>query len=144
MPRWCLLGIRRLLEKLRQLGVQRRIRRFTAKNLPAISYSSQQHIVIVGAGLAGLAAARQLLKAGQKVTVLEAQNRPGGRVLTIRQPFADNLYAEAGAGRIADTHHWTLAYARLLGLKLEPAYPSAGHFIGLIDSKRTIGASTTL
>ena len=36
--------------------------------------------------------------------VLEAQNVPGGRVQTLRAPFADGLYAEAGASRIPTSH----------------------------------------
>lgn len=37
-------------------------------------------VVVVGAGLAGAAAARQLVRAGYNVLVLEGRNRPGGRV----------------------------------------------------------------
>ncbi|MCK5484293.1 MAG: FAD-dependent oxidoreductase [Gemmatimonadetes bacterium] len=54
-------------------------------------------VIIVGAGLAGLAAAYELTEAGDDVTVLEARDRAGGRVHTLREPFADGLYAEAGA-----------------------------------------------
>ncbi|MEJ2482258.1 MAG: NAD(P)/FAD-dependent oxidoreductase [Gemmatimonadota bacterium] len=56
-----------------------------------------QRVIVLGAGLAGLAAAHELVRAGHEVTVIEAQNRSGGRVHTIREPFADELYAEAGA-----------------------------------------------
>lgn len=56
-----------------------------------------QRVIVVGGGLAGLAAALELVRAGHDVTVIEAQSRPGGRVHTIRRPFTDDLYAEAGA-----------------------------------------------
>src|SRR5437660_9899232 len=56
-----------------------------------------KRVVIIGAGLAGLAAGHELTQAGHEVTVLEARTRPGGRVYTLREPFSDGLYAEAGA-----------------------------------------------
>jgi monoamine oxidase len=69
-----------------------------------------QRVVIVGAGMAGLVAAWELLHAGHDPIVLEARGRVGGRVHTLREPFADGLYAEAGAMRIPRTHDLTLAY----------------------------------
>src|SRR2546426_4853724 len=45
-------------------------------------------VIVVGAGLAGLAAAHELTRAGVEVTVLEARDRPGGRVHTLREPFS--------------------------------------------------------
>ncbi|KAK8591561.1 hypothetical protein V6N13_031601 [Hibiscus sabdariffa] len=44
--------------------------------------ATEGSLIIVGAGLAGLAAARQLLSFGFKVVVIEGRNRPGGRVYT--------------------------------------------------------------
>jgi monoamine oxidase len=61
-------------------------------------------VLIVGAGLAGLVAARTLRSAGVRVRVVEAQNRVGGRVLSLRDHFADGQVAELG-GELIDTGH---------------------------------------
>lgn len=77
-----------------------------------------QHVVVLGAGLAGLCAAYELRKLGHTVTVLEAQTRPGGRVRTLREWSAPGLYTEAGAEAIPGVHDLTQHYAREFGLKL--------------------------
>ena len=74
--------------------------------------------------MAGLAAGYELSKLGHDITILEARPRPGGRVFTLREPFDDGLYAEAGAARIRDNHHLTLKYVKAFNLPLEPFYPS--------------------
>ncbi len=76
-------------------------------------------IAVLGAGLAGLAAAYVLGEAGYDVIVFEARSRPGGRVHTLRDAFADGLYAEAGAALVSDTHTHVHRYVRLLGLTLD-------------------------
>jgi monoamine oxidase len=73
-------------------------------------------VVVVGAGLAGLAAASELLRAGHDPLILEAQHRVGGRIYTMRQPFAQGLYGEAGAMRIPRVHSLTMAYIDKFGL----------------------------
>src|SRR3989440_603186 len=83
-----------------------------------------QKILIIGAGMAGLSAGYELSQAGHDVIILEARTRPGGRVQTLREPFSDGLYAEAGAARIPDNHDLTLKYVKLFALPLEPMYPS--------------------
>jgi monoamine oxidase len=79
-----------------------------------------KQIIIVGAGLAGLAAASLLKEAGHSVAILEANNRVGGRVFTIRSPFSDGLYFNAGAMRIPDSHFLTLEYINKFGLTVNP------------------------
>ena len=75
-----------------------------------------KHITIVGAGLAGLVSASLLKEAGHKVTILEANNRVGGRAYTIRSPFTNGLYFNAGPMRIPDNHYLTLEYIKKFGL----------------------------
>jgi monoamine oxidase len=73
-------------------------------------------VLVVGAGLAGLTAAYELVSWGHDVTVLEAQMRPGGRVFTLRSPFSDGLWAEAGAMDFPDSARHVKHYAELLKL----------------------------
>lgn len=79
-----------------------------------------KRILVIGAGLAGLTAAYELTQAGHDVTVFEARNRAGGRVLTVRD-FADGLYAEAGGEGIEHNHDYLLRYVEEFGLSLYPA-----------------------
>ena len=90
----------------------------------AFANVAPQKIIVIGAGMAGLSAAYELTQLGHGVTILEARARPGGRVHTLREPFSDGLYAEAGAARIPDNHDLTLKYVKLFDLPLEPMYPS--------------------
>ncbi len=78
--------------------------------------------VVLGAGLAGLSAARDLVRAGADVLVLEARDRVGGRVTQTSLP--DGRLVQLG-GEVVGPRH--TAYAQLveeLGLTLEPAFTS--------------------
>ncbi|MGW1489693.1 flavin monoamine oxidase family protein [Streptomyces sp. NPDC002402] len=78
----------------------------------------RKYVCVVGAGLAGLAAAYELHKLGHRVLVLEAADRPGGRVYTYR--FTDEAYGELGAMRIPADHKLVLNYANHFGLDIRP------------------------
>src|SRR6478672_12122470 len=53
-------------------------------------------ILIIGAGASGLMAAKELSAKGKKVIIIEARNRPGGRINTISEKYF-SLPIEAGA-----------------------------------------------
>jgi monoamine oxidase len=66
-------------------------------SLAAQSSGRKKSVIIIGAGIAGLSCAYELLRRGHDVMVLEASGRPGGHVRTFHDPFADGLYADIGA-----------------------------------------------
>lgn len=82
--------------------------------------TSPKKVLIIGGGLAGLSAARELRDAGHEVTILEARNRPGGRVSTLRDPFQEGLYAEEGAAAFSSTYTQALKYIEEFGLEKIP------------------------
>jgi len=91
-------------------------------------------VIVIGGGLAGLAAAHDLVARGYDATVLEAQARVGGRILTVRAPFRDGQFVEAGATHVvADPA--LLALFRSVGVSIEQRARTRGlqqvrHFAG--------------
>ena len=91
------------------------------------------HVVVLGAGIAGLAAAWELRRHGFACTVLEARERPGGRNWTVRRgskielndgsvqtcTFDEGNYQNVGPARLPSVHGTMLSYCKELGVKLE-------------------------
>ena len=75
-------------------------------------------MLVAGAGLAGLTAAFDLVAMGAAVTVIEARDRVGGRVWTIREGFSDRQHAEAGGDMIDEAQTEIRDLAASLGLTL--------------------------
>ena len=86
-------------------------------------------VVVVGAGLAGLTAARDLQVAGRSVVVLEARDRVGGRLLN--HTFADGTVVELGGQWIGPTQERVRALADELGLALFASYDDGDGILGL-------------
>ena len=63
--------------------------------------------VVVGAGLAGLSAAESLVAGGADVTLIEAEQRFGGRTRTVHDSYIGGQYAESGAEWV-DSIHWRM------------------------------------
>lgn len=92
---------------------------------------SGKRVIVAGAGLAGLSAARDLEAAGASVTIVEARDRVGGRVHTLRTGFAGGLHAEAGADLIEGGQSFVLELAASLRLKPVRILKSGFRFYGM-------------
>jgi len=77
-------------------------------------------VIVAGAGLAGLTAAVELHHDGADVTVLEARDRVGGRVWTVREGFVEGQHAEAGGDLIEEEQDEIRRLVERLGLELVP------------------------
>jgi monoamine oxidase len=84
-------------------------------------------VVVVGAGFAGLAAARALDAAGRSVVVLEARDRVGGRVLN--HELGDGRVVEVGGQWIGPSQHRVNALCTELGLEIYPTYNDGEHLL---------------
>ena len=63
--------------------------------------SNPKKVIVVGAGPAGLSAARELAQVGHEVEIVELQQRVGGRVKTLTEPFEKGLWADSEYNNIA-------------------------------------------
>ncbi len=95
------------------------------------STSTRLHVIVIGAGIAGLCAAFELEQAGHKVTILEAETKHvGGRIRTVRG--TSGQYGELGAMRIPANHHLTRHYIQKFSLqtrKFVQYDPAAYYFV---------------
>lgn len=122
-------------------------------------------VIILGAGIAGLVAAYELSRAGYACVVLEARERAGGRVETIRGGDVvreldseqvctfdreEHLYLNTGAARIPYHHRAVLGYCKAFGVALEPIiqvnraalFRSADAFGGVPQVSRVLHTDT--
>jgi monoamine oxidase len=96
-------------------------------------------VVVVGAGLAGLTAARTIAAAGRSVVVLEARERVGGR--TWNRPITGGSYIDAGAEFVGPTQDRIKALAKAVGVETFPTY-NTGNNIYWKDGKRETFAAS--
>ncbi|MDP3889779.1 flavin monoamine oxidase family protein [Nocardioides sp.] len=92
-------------------------------------------VIVVGAGLAGLAAARRLVESGQEVVVLEARERVGGRTEGGR--LADGTPVELGGQWIGPTQDRMYALVEELGLELFRTHNDDGQLLVDLRGRRS-------
>jgi monoamine oxidase len=103
--------------------------------------SLSRKVVIVGGGLSGLAIAFYLLERGFDPTVLEASLRPGGRILTLREPFQEGLHVEAGATHVLPDPD-LLKLMAAVGVVVDPRRPRQKGLSQIVltgDKRRVLG-----
>jgi monoamine oxidase len=100
-------------------------------------------VAIVGAGISGLSAAYRLSQVGWDVTVFERQGRIGGRALTFGRPISAGLIAQCGPARFPGMCERVFSLARVLGVPMEPFYPTSGMVVGFFGGARVAGYEPT-
>jgi monoamine oxidase len=84
-------------------------------------------VCVVGAGYAGLTAARRLVQAGKSVAVLEARERIGGRIWTFQLPGGATV--DRGGGWVANRHEAILTLAGEVGVTTYKTYVDGYHLL---------------
>ena len=127
-------GAAAVYETMVSLGMLRTPASAYAALPPQARRGGGKAVLVLGAGIAGLTAAYELLKAEYQVEILEAGERIGGRSYTVRRNdvieqlgfapqacrFDAGLYLNAGPGRIPYHHQALIGYCRDFGVELEP------------------------
>src|SRR3954447_10315528 len=96
-------------------------------------------IIVVGAGLAGLTAARKIRAAGKSVIVMEAQQRVGGR--TLNEDIGGGEVADLGGTFIGPTQDHVAALVKELGINTFPTYNTGNNVFIRSDGRRETFAS---
>lgn len=109
----------------------------TASCAPSIVEHSDADVLVLGAGLAGLHAARMLQADGMKVLVLEASDRVGGRMWTL-----DNVPGrpEAGGQQVGQSYARVRSTAIDLGLEITPPAPGGSRDKTLVLNEQVFDA----
>ncbi len=84
------------------------------QRIDAADRGPKRNFIILGAGIAGIAAAYELQQRGHTVRILEGSKRAGGRIYTHR--FKNGSHSERGAMRIPLAHDYTRHYIRAAGI----------------------------
>lgn len=103
-------------------------------------------VIVVGAGLSGLVSGMRLQEAGHEVVILEARDRVGGRVLTVRDGFEDGQYADVGAMILYEGQPNILGLCERFELDLTPMVTFGAElpallFGGSLLDPETVGAA---
>jgi monoamine oxidase len=97
--------------------------------VPATPGRRDADVIVVGAGLAGLMAARQLIAARRAVLVIEARDRVGGR--TVNASIGAGKVTEMGGQWVGPTQDRLLALAHELGVEIFPTYHEGRNLLEL-------------
>lgn len=109
-----------------------------SRSFPALAQprAAGKRVVIIGAGFSGLACANELVAAGYDVTVIEARNRVGGRVLSFSD-IVPGKNVEGGGELIGSNHPTWVNYAEKFGLKfIDVTEAEDAEFPIVLDGKR--------